>query len=290
MLDIDSYYGSREKILCLRISYDDQASFHIGLTPQILRTCKAIHREATPIMYSENLFQFRSREDAEPIFIAQDILDPWCRNLYEQSPELRNYMVPLSLTNSRFTSFLQLIGQQNAASLKRLRFLGLATKSRMKAPVNGWVLKLIVPLLKFHVPHVHQIKICRGLPDWDKFEDGPFQPVNNWDHRSGFLFKPRSWHHRNSHNEVHDDQKLVSQDEHMAMYNAIVVLTQEITWLKQLSCAGFVKNDPTWPKIQELQTLVKNRRSAPKQVDTLGASEDAVEGNCEGQAGLMTRQ
>lgn len=50
----------------------------------------------------------------------------------------------------------------------------------------------------------------------------------------------------------------------MALYNAIVVLVQEVPWPKQLSCAGFYQNDPTWPKMKELQTLVKNRRLEPK--------------------------
>lgn len=41
----------------------------------------------------------------------------------------------------------------------------------------------------------------------------------------------------------------------MALYNAIVVLVQEVPWPKQLSCAGFYQNNPTWPKMEEIADI-----------------------------------
>lgn len=134
----------------------------------------------------------------------------------------------------------------------------------MDAPQKEWALNLIVPLLKSHVPHVHQIKICPGTPHWDKFEDGPFQPIDDRHHTQGLFLKSWGECYPDSEIEVFDNEDLVSQEEHMALYNAIVVLFQEVPWPKQLSCAGFYQNNPTWPKTEELQTLVKNRRSVPK--------------------------
>lgn len=50
------------------------------------------------------------------------------------------------------------------------------------------------------------------------------------------------------------------REEQETMHKAIADMVQEITWLKQLSFAGFDEDDPVYQKMKDLQMLVKTRR------------------------------
>ncbi|KAL9062218.1 MAG: hypothetical protein Q9161_009835 [Pseudevernia consocians] len=140
-----------------------------GLTPQILRTCKAVYREATPMLYSENIFQFQPREDDALLLdgFAKDNLKVLCREFYP-NPEVHLTETPLTTPiYSILAVFLRQIGQQNAASLKTLMFFtGIANFSAY-AQDAGQSIEVVTQILKFHVPGLGQLVVCRGLTGRD---------------------------------------------------------------------------------------------------------------------------
>lgn len=144
----------------------------IGLTPQILRTCKAIYREATPMLYSENIFQFQPRRDYDLMDdgFPKDNLEALCRE-FHPNPAVpligRQFETPIF---SILAVFLRQIGQRNAASLKMLMFFTEKQYYTSYAQKAGRAIKVVTQLLKYHVPGLGQVAICRGLSNWDKFQ------------------------------------------------------------------------------------------------------------------------
>lgn len=237
----------------------------IGPTPQILRTCKAIHREATPILYSGNVFQFYLRRgDAKS--------HPGYKGWNETPTDALNSII--------FAIFLRQIGQQNAASLKRLKFFVPEVYARTHTQLAGCAIQVFTQLLKCHVPGVRQVKICRGLVDQDQYEKEPAKLVddglegfgeNDSDHTTksqAQMFAPKQTE-MVSNDADFDDQgtdghyhppSAVRREEQEAMYKATADMVQEITWLDQLSFAGFDQDVPAFEKMKQLEALVKVRR------------------------------
>lgn len=230
----------------------------IGLTPQILRVCKAIHRDATPILYGENVFQFRLKEGQTPSNRGSTGLndfESFCRELRQDPMGRWIDEAPDALRDSTFAVFLRKIGQRNAASIKKLKFVEEEAHKRAYDQQAGRPIQAITHLLKSHVPDVRQVKICRGCDHWDGFEDGPFKPVDFEPERLVSSCRVIScW------DELPDLVPDVRRGEQEAMYKATADLVREITWLKQLSVTGFDEDDPAYQKLEDLQTLVKTRR------------------------------
>lgn len=59
-------------------------------------------------------------------------------------------------------------------------------------------------------------------------------------------------------------------EEEKAIYQAISDMVQELTWLNHLRVTGLDEDDQTRRKVEDLQTLVKNR--------PLGIRQDVVAG------------
>ena len=243
--------------------------FRIDLAPQTIRTCKAIHQEATAILYGENVFYFWfGRINSIGIsYPGRDTLEALCQGLYQNAAETwgdESYDV---LKYSEFAPFLLQIGQHNTGSLKRLRFDVHTAWEYADAPKAGWTMQAVTQLLKYHVPGLRQVKVCcsiRGclyIRGWDEFERGPFIPAYD-------ILKDRG--KKSSHNNEPDLEayrgllpkalQIVRQEQEEVMYKAVRGMIQEITWLKQLSFAGFDEKESTHWKMKGLHALVKARR------------------------------
>ena len=275
-----------KKIACKQIKSSGNACARIGLTPQILRICKSIHQEAAPILYSMNLFQFKpgkSLLSSKPNMLRQERLEYLRRKLYQDPAELWGVNDHESLICSPFAVFLRQIGQRNAASLKRLKFVG-GINGRGIDPMGqqaGAGIEVFTQLLKYHVPGARQVKICRGPDQWDEFEDGIFEVEDGilevedgilevehmledeavspalWDILEDEAVSPALWYMCTG---CVPSLHLARPDEQIVMCRAIEELVEKVTWLKRLSVTGFGHDSPVSRKIEELEAIVKARR------------------------------
>ena len=216
------------KIECTRATSNDKARANIGLSPQILRTCRAIHLEAASILYTKNILQFClydmyqvdrwwSRGSA-----GQERLETFCRGLYHHTDKISNGKDPRVAIKSTFAIFLRRIGRQNAASLSRLRFVTTHKRSTLSDKEASWTIDMVTYLLKYHASNVHHLEIYR---------------------EPRFIFREMS-----------------AEEEEKTLSRAIANMVQKIPWLKQLRIAGFKEDGPKRQKIEDLQALVNNRR------------------------------
>ena len=82
---LDIYCTFNKRTACRRVSPTPGIPLSKGLTPQILRTCRSISQEATPILYCRNLFQFHLRDSPRPWEderTRKDRLESLCQDLY----------------------------------------------------------------------------------------------------------------------------------------------------------------------------------------------------------------
>ena len=258
-------------IECKRTGSSDRPCVSIGLTPQVLSTCRDIHLEATPILYSRNLFHFYF-DDMCRIYDkwARDTtgkyrLETWCRELYHHTDEIWVEDPPGAMTQFTLAVFMRQIGRQNAASLSRLKVI----IQRTQAPSPFlWrdtedisTIDMIRQLLKHHAPGVRHLKIyC--IPSyrydgdrrnhWDDFEDGPFETTSDG-------LKP-SWDERFPLNPRLGPRSPVDYKAEKVFCQAIADMAQEITWLKQLRIAGFDEDGPNRQRVEDLRALLNDRR------------------------------
>ncbi len=223
---------------------NSEADASIGLTPQILRACKAIYQEAIQILYRENLFSFSIACRHE-----QDKLESFCRELYLNPAGY--------LERCPFAMFLRQIGQKNAASLRRLRFVGGGSWHFDYSSTMFWAFQEITRLLKHRAPGVCQVKICRDVTYREELEDGSFELNKGSEFSIGWT---KMWGSEDGGEDGHRPHAMIRRREQEAMYKAIEEMVEEITWLKDLTVTGFEKKDPARPKIENLQAMVKSRR------------------------------
>lgn len=303
-----------------------------GLAPQILRTCKAINREATPMLYGENIFRFQPIKD--DVFrherFAKEKLEASCRELYSNPVALWTEGAASIPNHPTFAVLLRQIGLQNATSLKKLMFVTREAYHSKSTQEAGQAIQMVTQLLKAHTPGLRWVAICRGLSSWDKLEHGLSEidklPTRKYDTRTQSS-TPReakiSVNRANDEswaNSVHDTvgsfanevcenlrtegntdykqlpgshadeeertadlpptfnsnagggfededtdgiphiPRALRREEQEAMHEAVADMIQEITWLKQLSFAGFDKDVSAYEKMKKLQALVKARR------------------------------
>ena len=260
--------GYKSEVECGRIGCAFIQSPGVGLTPQILRTCRAIHREAAPILYGRNVFGFSPWEmcnwwdpvlDAKEWWIKAKI---FCRDIYRNPKNHRNERAFFPLRMSAFASSLQQIGKQNAATMKRLRFY----QELFWAKRPGLAIEVNTLLLKYHVPDIQQIKLCYGFcrsPDqWDEFESRLFEPVKGGLKKNYILYElsNSNGHHETPQDTGLDREREVRQQE--VICKAIENMIKELHWLQHLRVTGLDQFDQTRQRIEDLQTLVKNRRLA----------------------------
>lgn len=303
-----------------------------GLAPQILRTCKAINREATPMLYGENIFRFQPIKD--DVFrherFAKEKLEASCRELYSNPVALWTEGAASIPNHPTFAVLLRQIGLQNATSLKKLMFVTREAYHSKSTQEAGQAIQMVTQLLKAHTPGLRWVAICRGLNSWDKLEHGLSEidklSTRKYDTRTQSS-TPReakiSVNRANDEswaNSVHDTvgsfanevcenlrtegntdykqlpgshadeeertadlpptfnsnagggfededtdgipriPRALRREEQEAMHEAVADMIQEITWLKQLSFAGFDKDVSAYEKMKKLQALVKTRR------------------------------
>ena len=208
------------------------------LAPQILRTCKAINREATPILYGENTFRFQPIKDEVFRYerFAKGILEALCRALSPNPVALWTQGAARIPAHATFAVLLRQIGQQNAASLKKLMFITREAYYKKSTQEAGQTIQMVTQLLKARTPRLRWVAICRGVDSWDKHEDAPMgsRGLSEIDEEEDGI--PR----------------IFRRKEQEAIHKAVADLVQEVTWLKQLSFAGFDKDVPAYEKMKEL--------------------------------------
>ena len=246
--------GPASKAIGLKIytTYPQMNCKRVGnsndLTPQILRTCRNIHKEATPILYYENIFHFKLRYSNRPWennATGKLRLETLCQELYHKTVESWREEPSKSPIYSDLAIFLRQIGRQNAASVRRLQ-LSIYEYHRTcsDAKQSGWPMEVVTQLLKYHALNIRQIKICHFInPDseelrhkfwWSQVIDGPGVPTD-------------------------DRPDLVRLEEAKALCQAIAGMVQEITWLKHLRITGFEGEGQHRQVMEDLQTLVNKR-------------------------------
>lgn len=195
VIALEIYCTDKLKSACMRVGKSIEIRTSTGLTPQILCTCRTIHQEATPMLYYANIFQFQLQDSSrlwENNTERKLMLESLCQKLYHNTVESWSAMSSKALIRSDLAVFLRQIGRQNAANLKRLKFLrNEDSPSSFDAKQAGWAIEVVAQLLKCYAPGVRQIKICcvpipqfefigrRIYIHWDDFEYGPFEPTDN---------------------------------------------------------------------------------------------------------------
>lgn len=289
VIALEIYCTDKLKSACMRVGKSIEIRTSTGLTPQILCTCRTIHQEATPMLYYANIFQFQLQDSSrlwENNTERKLMLESLCQKLYHNTVESWSAMSSKALIRSDLAVFLRQIGRQNAANLKRLKFLrNEDSPSSFDAKQAGWAIEVVAQLLKCYAPGVRQIKICcvpipqfefigrRIYIHWDDFEYGPFEPTDNdLKPLEDTGLQPALWD-LDDENSLHDlsfRPGSVRLEEEKAIYQAISDMVQELTWLNHLRVTGLDEDDQTRRKVEDLQTLVKNR--------PLGIRQDVVAG------------
>ena len=248
----------------------------IGLTPQILCTCKAVHREATSILYKGNIFHFQLNQiSLMPGLSEQNNFKASCQELYRNPVECWDDGSRSALNASSFAIFLRQIGQQNAASCRKLRFVAQNVHTDLDAHIIGSSIQLVTRLLECHVPGVRQVKISYNGDHWDRFESAHLEMFG----KGSESFESQGNNNSHPKKSAHEDSPLPtfwdfdeeSQDEltnplldvrgkeQVATYRATFHMVQMIPWLKHLSVVGFDKDLPAYQKMKDLETLVRTR-------------------------------
>ena len=90
------------------------------LTPGILSTCRTIQQEATPILYSENSFIFRTDWIEMDITNQPRDLFKICKDLMSYDPEDWKCVAPWPLDESTLGAFVRKIGRANSNCIRSL--------------------------------------------------------------------------------------------------------------------------------------------------------------------------
>ena len=285
------------------------------------------------MLYGDNIFRFQPKKD--DVFwhehFAKENLAALCQGLYSNPKVLWTEGAAIIPNHSIFALLLRQIGQQNAASLKKLMFFtkeGFHSKGTQKA---GQAIRIATQLIKGHAPGVRWVAICRGLDSWDGLEHATLvskglsdidelpslkydtraqsstpneskisvnqadegnwaSPIQNtvgslanknfenlrieentdYEQLPGFgtdeevqVFAGLATASNSNAGERSEDEgipRILRREDQEAMYKAVADMALEIPWLKQLSFAGFEKDDPAYDKMKKLQTLFKKRR------------------------------
>lgn len=135
-------------VLCISWQSD---SFRIYSA--ILSTCKAIHDEATSLLYEKNVFCFNVPNDAKNKAALVSSISEQCNSIFSYKDKDWQEEGPQLLKDSMFACFLNRIGARNAASLKALRF------HARESDVARYQFYVVGKLLERHVPRVQSIMV-----------------------------------------------------------------------------------------------------------------------------------
>ena len=127
-----------------------------ALSTQILSTCRLIHREAVPILYNQNQFDFSSdlidspsgRSTSRNIRAAiRDLMarreEDWCDSL-----------MPRQVEGFKLAAFVCKIGPHNSAALRRLKLWSPDTD---QATID---VRLAMQTCEHHLPGLEVFEVC----------------------------------------------------------------------------------------------------------------------------------
>ena len=211
----------------------------LGLSPAILRTCKQIHGEAAPILYSKNTFQFPLldpclRWDLVVAKPADELrLRSQCVRLFVHSKK-KWHKLFFELQTSLFARFLNSIGKENAAKLETLRFLldSEIEVDSLEYSVMGPAMNAVMQLLVHHVPGLRNLSI--NLDGLDEDPEAPFQRV------------------------------ITHPEPELAVYEVLKKTAKKLSGLKYLAFEGFEKNAHVNRELQKLEIGVVREASDDK--------------------------
>ena len=118
----------------------------------ILSTCKAIHDEATSLLYEKNVFNFYLPNEAKDEAAMAPSLSEQCDNMFKYEDNSWREEGPLLLKDSTFACFLHRIGPRNAASLKAIIF------HAEDGDIGRYQFSVVGSLLERHVPNVKFVR------------------------------------------------------------------------------------------------------------------------------------
>ncbi|KAI4175951.1 MAG: hypothetical protein LQ346_007965 [Caloplaca aetnensis] len=148
-------------------SFDDQP-----LYPEILRTCRQAHLEATPLLYAENAFSFTnfsssSSEPEDPLTRLPLEARRACKNLMFHPIFDWDVSVPPLIRTSSLAAFLRKIGPSNSAQIRSLRLSGENTHQAADDIILASALCAThTPRLRKLAVHVEEKRIA-----WDESPD-----------------------------------------------------------------------------------------------------------------------
>ena len=119
----------------------------------ILSTCKAIHDEATSLLYEKNVFCFDVPNNAKNEAALASSISEQCDNVFNYKDGDWHEKGPQLLKDSAFACFLNRIGARNAASLKAIKF------HAQDGNVGRYQFHVVGKLLQRHVRNVQSIMI-----------------------------------------------------------------------------------------------------------------------------------
>lgn len=138
------------------------------LYPAILSTCRAIHEEATEVLYGKNLFQFSVPDEANNEIGGNISILEQSENVFKFNNKDWRWRSdgPLLLRDSTFACFLNSIGPGNAASLTAIEFVAPSGEN------NKYQFQLMTTLLARHVLGLKFIRVSNGF-EWRINGDWP---------------------------------------------------------------------------------------------------------------------
>lgn len=138
------------------------------LYPAILSTCRAIHEEATEVLYGKNLFQFSVPYEANNEIGGNISILEQSENVFKFNNKDWRWRSdgPLLLRDSTFACFLNSIGPGNAASLTAIEFVAPSGET------NKYQFQLMTKLLARHVLGLKFIRVSNGF-EWPMDGDWP---------------------------------------------------------------------------------------------------------------------
>lgn len=144
--------------------------------PAILRSCKSIHGEASPLLYSKNRFELNiSAKSTNQSPITPSHVEGW-EETEQQCKKLFSFTIstlPASLRSNGSAQFLHIVGAQNASNLSTLK-LYIDRDGPYYSHDHSHVaatIRTILLLLALYVPNLKHLALIYDIDDIKAYPD-----------------------------------------------------------------------------------------------------------------------
>lgn len=160
-IGLGRHLGSKENVSEIEnLSADSQLNLS-GVAPQVLRTCKSIHSEATSILYKSNKFQFILKCTRYRAWEGQQ--HHLAKSVKSRCGKSKKYDYDDPIEDSSLTRFIRQIGKENAACFKTIDFLAEDWRYRYGQRVTCPVLEVHLQLLRYYAPELRHLSIDQDI-------------------------------------------------------------------------------------------------------------------------------